>query len=201
VRSSEDNPRKNASPIWHGVPTALARRFHQVCVAKISEVVGEAGLTPLQHGALMHLSKLTGEPGIEQSGLADRLNVDRNTASLLVEQLVNKGLIERRVKGADRRARLLNLTPKGEKLYARLRPTYLNANESILAPITPSERKILFGLLIRLIDGNLDRERRDADRPNQQPSNKIRDHALREAAHTIEAERVTASPALRRRKL
>jgi DNA-binding MarR family transcriptional regulator len=171
VRSSDDNYRKaappaeskNAAPIWHSVPTALARRFHQICVAKLSEVIGKAGLTPLQHGALMHLSKLTGEPGIEQRGLADRLNVDRNTASLLVEQLVDKGLIERRVKGADRRARLLSLTPKGEKLYARLRPTYLDANESILAPITPSERKLLFGLLIRLIDGNLDRERRDAD--------------------------------------
>jgi DNA-binding MarR family transcriptional regulator len=67
------------------------------------------------------------------------------------------------VKQADRRARLLNLTAKGEKLYAGLRPTYLNANEKILAPITLSERKILFGLLIRLIDGNLDHERRDAD--------------------------------------
>jgi DNA-binding MarR family transcriptional regulator len=171
VRSSDHNSRevapssgsKNASPIWHSVPTALARRFHQVCVAKLSEVIGKAGLTPLQHGALMHLSKLTGEPGIEQSGLADRLNIDRNTASLLVEQLVGKGLIERRVKEADRRARLLNLTAKGEKLYAGLRPTYLNANEKILAPITLSERKILFGLLIRLIDGNLDHERRDAD--------------------------------------
>ena len=149
----------------------------------------------------MHLSKLTGEPGIEQSGLADRLNIDRNTASLLVEQLVKKGLIERRVKGADRRARLLNLTPTGEKLYARLRPTYLNANESILAPITLSERKLLFALLIRLIDGNLDRERRDADRPKQRPSNKITGGALSEASHKIETERVAASPALRRRKL
>ena len=209
VRSSDDNSRKaappaefkNAGPIWHSVPTALARRFHQICVAKLSEVVGKADLTPLQHGVLMHLSKLTGEPWIEQSGLADRLNIDRNTASLLVEQLVDKGLIERRVKGADRRARLLNLTPKGEKLYARLRPTYLNANESILAPITPSERKLLFGLLIRLIDGNLDRERRDADRLDQRPSNKIRGGAFYEAPHKIEAERVAASPALRRRKL
>lgn len=155
---------KNAAPIWHSVPTALARRFHQVCVARLSEVIGKAGLTPLQHGALMHLSKLTGEPGIEQSSLAERLNVDRNTASLLVEQLVKKGLIERRVNRADRRARLLNLTPKGEKFYARLRPAYLIANESILAPIAPSESKVLIGLLIRVIDGNLDREKSDAER-------------------------------------
>src|SRR5436190_8065188 len=145
---------------WHSVPTAIARRFHQICVAKTSEVVGEAGLTPLQYGVLIHLSKLTGKPGIEQNGLADRLNIDRNTASLLVEQLVKKGLVERQVNGADRRARLLNLTPSGEKLYARLRPSHIIANQSILAPINPAERKLLIDLLIRVIEGNLVDEKR-----------------------------------------
>src|SRR3954470_16087330 len=80
----------NIDPPWHRVPTAIARRFHKICVAKTSEVVGEVGLTPLQYGVLVHLSKLTGKPGIEQSSLADRLNIDRNTASLLVEELVKK---------------------------------------------------------------------------------------------------------------
>src|SRR5215211_2675531 len=84
---------RNADPPWHGVPTAIARRFHQVCVAKTSEVVGQAGLTPLQYGVLIHLSKLTGKPGIDQNALADRLNIDRNTASLMVEQLVKKGFV------------------------------------------------------------------------------------------------------------
>jgi DNA-binding MarR family transcriptional regulator len=148
----------NIDPAWHGVPTAIARRFHQICVAKTSEVVGEAGLTPLQYGVLIHLSKLTGKPGIEQNSLAGRLNVDRNTASLLVEQLVKKELVERRVNGDDRRARLLSLTTKGEKLYAQLRPAHLAANESILAPITPRERKLLISLLIRVIEGNLARK-------------------------------------------
>jgi DNA-binding MarR family transcriptional regulator len=145
----------NDDPPWHGVPTAIARRLHQICVAKTSEVVGEAGLTPLQYGVLIHLSKLTGKPGIEQNSLAGRLNVDRNTASLLVEQLVKKDLVERRVNGADRRARLLSLTPKGERLYGHLRPAHLAANESILTPITPRERKLLISLLIRVIEGNL----------------------------------------------
>jgi DNA-binding MarR family transcriptional regulator len=145
-------------PPWHAVPTAVARRLHQICVGKTSEVVGKAGLTPLQYGVLIHLSKPTGRPGIEQNNLADRLNVDRNTASLLVEQLVKKELVERRVNGADRRARLLSLTPKGEELYAQLRPAHLAANQSILAPITARERKLLISLLIRVIEGNLARE-------------------------------------------
>jgi DNA-binding MarR family transcriptional regulator len=160
VRTSRPAPANaNLGPPWHGVPTAIARRFHQICVSKTSEVVGEAGLTPLQYGVLIHLSKLTGKPGIEQNSLADRLNVDRNTASLVVEQLVKKELVERQVNDADRRARLLSLTTKGEKLYARLRPTHLSANESILAPISPRERKLLISLLIRVIEGNLAQDR------------------------------------------
>jgi DNA-binding MarR family transcriptional regulator len=146
---------ENVAPPWHGVPTAIARRLHQICVAKTSEVVGEAGLTPLQYGALIHLSKLTGKPGIEQNSLAARLNIDRNTASLIVEQLVKKALVERQVNGSDRRARLLSLTPKGERLYVQLRPAHLAANEGILAPITPRERKLLLSLLIQVIEGNL----------------------------------------------
>jgi DNA-binding MarR family transcriptional regulator len=150
----------NVDPPWHSVPTAIARRFHQISVAKVYEVVGKANLTPLQYGVLIHLSKLTGKPGIEQNGLADRLNVDRNTASLVVEQLVKNGLVDRRVNEADRRARLLSLTPNGEKLYARLRPAHIVANQSILAPIAPSERKLLIDLLIRVIEGNLANEKR-----------------------------------------
>jgi DNA-binding MarR family transcriptional regulator len=138
-------------------------------VAKTAAVVGEAGLTPLQYGVLIHLSKLTGKPGLEQNSLADRLNVDRNTASLLVEQLVKKELVERRVNNADRRARLLSLTPKGEKLYARLRPLHLAANEKVLEPITPRERKLLIDLLIRVIEGNLIHQAEGAGQRKRSP--------------------------------
>lgn len=148
------------APPWHTVPTAIARRFHQLCASKTAEVLGEAGLTPLQYGVLIHLSTETGKPGIEQNVLADRLNVDRNTASVLVEQLVKKGVVEREVNGADRRSRLLSLTPKGEKIFARLRPAHARVNETILTPIRPRERKLLMSLLIRVIEANATDEMR-----------------------------------------
>jgi DNA-binding MarR family transcriptional regulator len=132
-------------------------------------VVGQAGLTPLQYGALTNLSKLTGKPGIEQNDLAERLNIDRNTASLVVEQLVKKGLVERQVNGADRRARLLSLTPQGENLYARLRPAHLALNQRILAPITARERKLLIDLLIRVIEGNLSHQSDGTGRRKRAP--------------------------------
>jgi len=152
---------RTAEPPWHSIPTAIARRFHQVCVARTSELLSPAGLTPLQYGAMLHLSKTTGLPGIEQNSLAERINVDRNTASLLVEQLVKKGLLERQVNGADRRSRLLSLTAKGEALYARLRPAHAALNRGLLAPITRQEQKLLMDLLIRVVEGNLIQENRN----------------------------------------
>jgi DNA-binding MarR family transcriptional regulator len=120
-----------------------------------------AGLTPLQYGVLLHLNKTTGRPGIEQNSLAERINVDRNTASLLVEQLVKKGLVARQVNGTDRRSRLLSLTGKGEALYAQLRPAHAALNRDLLAPITAPEQKLLMDLLIRVIEGNLIQETRN----------------------------------------
>src|SRR3954467_492675 len=114
ARAPSSASSRTAKTPWHAIPTAIARRFHQVCVAKTSELVSPAGLTPLQYGAMLHLSKTTGRPGIEQNSLAERINIARNTASLLVEQLVKKGLLERQVNGSDRRSRLLSLTTKGE---------------------------------------------------------------------------------------
>lgn len=144
----------DVDPLWHGIPTAMARRFHQICAARTAEAVSEFGLTPLQYGAMVHLARITGD-GIEQNVLADRINVDRNTVSLLVEHLVKMGIVARQVNGADRRVRLLSLTAKGKKLHARLRPAVSAVNDNILSPITRRERKLLMDLLIRVIEENL----------------------------------------------
>ena len=75
------------------------------------------------------------------------------------------GLVERRVNGADRRARLLFLLPKGERLLERLYPTVAaDVADRILAPLEPDEREVLLDLLIRVIKGNLKHARPGAGR-------------------------------------
>jgi MarR family transcriptional regulator, lower aerobic nicotinate degradation pathway regulator len=143
------------APAWHDIPTAAARRFHQVCLAKSSKVLGAFGLTSLQFRVMIHLNRKTGSPGIEQNTLAARLNIDRNTASVVVEQMVKLGVVARQVNGADRRARLLSLTAKGDRIYGELLPAHAVANASVLAPISPRERKLFMNLLIRVVEGNL----------------------------------------------
>jgi DNA-binding MarR family transcriptional regulator len=72
-----------------------------------------------------------------------------------VEELVKLGLVARQVNGADRRSRLLSLTARGKKVYARLLPAVDTVNAEVLAPILPRERKQFMALLVRVIEGNL----------------------------------------------
>lgn len=142
---------ERAVPPVRRVLMALARRLFQICTTATAEVLAAEDLTPLQYAVMAYVE---GEPDIDQNGLAARLGVDRNNASLLVEQLESKRLIERRVNGADRRARLLRITSRGQKLYDRLRPDVFGAQERLLTLLTPDEREHLLDVLVRVIEGN-----------------------------------------------
>jgi DNA-binding MarR family transcriptional regulator len=143
----------NVPPVRRS-PTALARRFYQMCMGMQADGLAAANVTPLQYGVLAFLNRQDGEPGIDQNGLAARLGVERSHVSLLVEELGANGLVEQRVNGADRRARLLYLTPKGEKLHGRLRPGIAAANDRALEPLSPRERELFINMLIRMIGTN-----------------------------------------------
>jgi DNA-binding MarR family transcriptional regulator len=133
---------------------ALTRRVNQISMAMTAEAVGKADLTPMQYGAMSCLNKQDGEPGIDQIGLAARVGIDRNSASVLVDELAARGIIERRVSDADRRARLLQLTPYGERLFYQVRKDNLAAQARALAPLAPPERELLLDLLTRLVAAN-----------------------------------------------
>jgi DNA-binding MarR family transcriptional regulator len=152
------------------VATALARRFNQICVTLSADSVAEADLTPMQFAVLAYLNKRDGQPGIDQNSLAARLGVERSHVSLLVEELGKRGLVERLVNGADRRARILRLTPKGENAFDRLRKKNAAANERVLDPLGAKERELLFDMLIRVIKQNTAHARPGAGRRKRRPN-------------------------------
>ena len=145
---------ESGTPPVRRVPIALARRFFQICTTVAAECIADAGLMPLEYAVIAYLNKDIGEPDIDQNGLAARLGIDRNTTSLLVDRLEAKGLLERRVNREDRRARLLRLTTRGERLHARLYPVTSAAQQRILNVLAPAERDVLLDLLVRVIEGN-----------------------------------------------
>ncbi len=164
----------------------LTRRVNQIAIAMTAESLAEAGLTPLQYGAMGCLNRRDGEPGIDQMGLAARLGIDRNSASVLVEELAAQGLIERRMNDEDRRARLLHLTRAGERLFLQLRKKNLAAQERTLEILAPDERELLFDLLIRIIAANGQHARPGAGRRkrgSQQPHIKSQNRPSHFDAH------------------
>jgi DNA-binding MarR family transcriptional regulator len=154
VQGDDKSPTQNAVLPVRRTPISLARRFHQICTAAVAGSLAGEELTPLEVGVLAYLNRVTGEPDIDQNGLAARLGVDRSHASLLVEKLVARGLVERRINAENRRALLLRVTPAGEKLYARIRPRAFSAQQRILEVLPTKERALLIDLLARVVEGN-----------------------------------------------
>jgi DNA-binding MarR family transcriptional regulator len=138
-------------PSRHRVPAHLARRFHQICVGITAEVTASAGLTPVEFSVL---TALHDAPGIDQGTLADRLGLDPVTAHKLAGRLGEFGLLNRRVNPADRRARVLSLTPHGQKVHDDLRPRARIQGERILAPLAPEERTRFLDMLTQLVEAH-----------------------------------------------
>jgi DNA-binding MarR family transcriptional regulator len=109
------------------------------------------GTVPLEFAVLIHLNAT---PGIDQNTLAARLALDRTSTGALVHGLEKKGLVTRAVSSTDRRARVLELTSKGAALHARVRPKGEAAQAEILSVLSPSERKTLIDLLVRVVEAN-----------------------------------------------
>lgn len=154
------------------IPLALARRFFQICTSASAEAVSDADLTPLEFAVMAYVNATDGERDLDQSALAARLGVDRNTTSLLVGSLESKGLLARRVSDADRRARLIRLTARGERLFAKLHPKAIEAQLQVLDALDPTERDVLIELLVRVIEANPDLARPGAGRRKRSANGK-----------------------------
>src|SRR5438094_3972168 len=86
-----------------------------------------------------------------QRDLARRLHYDPSNITSLADSLEARGLIERRADAADRRVRLLALTPAGGELQASLEER-LAQPPAFLQRLTQDEQKQLLLLLTKIFD-------------------------------------------------
>lgn len=159
--------RRNASwnqPTWlqftsidesivpHHVPFPLVRRLEQIFAwAAADALANEPAETPQEYAALAVLDDF---PGIDQRRLAALTGLDRTNVGQLIDRLEAKGLVERRISGADRRARELRLSSQGKRIRRRMRPKIVSAQAQVLSSLTPAEQDILIDLLIRVVKAN-----------------------------------------------
>lgn len=73
----------------------------------------------------------------------------KSTISRAVQQLEERGLVERDVSSSDKRAYVLKLTAEGRKLFRQLQPLVLAYEAELLSHIPPaSSRGLLRGLKV-----------------------------------------------------
>ena len=105
------------------------------------------GVSRAQWQVLISLAR---NEGINQSGLAERLEVETITVGRMVDRLADAGLVERRADPADRRAWRLFLTPQAHPILAELHGVAGEVRGEMFAGIDEADQAVLHGLLARL---------------------------------------------------
>ena len=101
---------------------ALARRF--------DDALRPLGLTNGQFSLMMSLNRPQ-PPGM--GDVASLLAMDRTTLTAALKLLERRGLVKVTPDPADRRGRLLTLTPKGKRLLARAAPVWEATHQEVQA--------------------------------------------------------------------
>jgi DNA-binding MarR family transcriptional regulator len=102
------------------------------------------GIEPRQFAMLRYVSAAEGQ---SQQALGAALGIPASRMVALVDDLEERGLLERRQNPADRRTHALFLTPKGHKLLAEALAVAGAHETMVTSALTPAERAELHRLL------------------------------------------------------
>jgi DNA-binding MarR family transcriptional regulator len=86
-----------------------------------------------------------------QAELSRRTGVYRSDLVAVLNELAERGLVERTPDPGDRRRNVITITSQGRQHLRRLDKLISELQEDLLAPLTQPEREQLTGLLVRLL--------------------------------------------------
>ena len=116
----------------------LASRFFE-------SVTGQFGLSYPQ-AAVLTVLRLRGRP-LPLSHVARLLTQEAQSTTELADRLERRGLVRRTRDPRDRRLVLLELTPEGREVHARLQPGLSEGSEHVFAALNERDRARLAALL------------------------------------------------------
>jgi DNA-binding MarR family transcriptional regulator len=117
------------------------------CASRFAERLAPLNLKPPHAGILIILREAD---GLTQQALGDRLGVFPSRLVGLLDELEERGLVERRDSPSDRRSYALHLTAAGRETLERLGRIAREHNDALCAALSESERVQLAGLLSRI---------------------------------------------------
>ncbi|MFF9274247.1 MarR family winged helix-turn-helix transcriptional regulator [Streptomyces griseosporeus] len=129
----------------------LLDRTSHVLRTRMTAALAVIGLTPRMHCVLVHAM----EEERTQIQLAEIGDMDKTTMVATVDALEKAGLAERRASSADRRARIIAVTPKGAKLAKRSQEIVDRVHQEALDALPKTQRETFLKAMNRLVTGHL----------------------------------------------
>jgi len=124
----------------------LLARASALLNAESTAALRELGITPRQHYVLV--TARSGEH--TQTDLARTVGLDKTTLMVTLDELERTGLAERRPLPRDRRARLVALTPAGERVLEQADAALERSRVGVLSLLPDDERSVFLSALSTL---------------------------------------------------
>ena len=146
--SSSETPRPEAVPALETRASFLVSQLGLQSAQRFTAALAPLGITPNRFGVLVHLARPEGRT---QQELATALGLHRNSMVGMIDDLEERGLVERRRHPDDRRAYAIHLTPAAHAVLEAGDRLADEQEEAMLAPLDAGERAALVATLTRLV--------------------------------------------------
>lgn len=125
------------------------RLAHGAVYRHFTETFSDLELTQKQVSVLWLVDD---HPGLSQTDIGSRLQMDRATTMTLINRLQSRGFLRRKKSRSDGRKHALHLTPEGEVALSRAKICIQEHETWLKSRYTDKELKVLLELLDRLHD-------------------------------------------------
>jgi DNA-binding MarR family transcriptional regulator len=133
-------------------PSSLAFLLSQVGVyasRRFAQRIAKIDLHPPQFRVLNMVDAAEGQ---SQQAIGEAIQAPASRMVAIVDELEERGLVERRPHPGDRRIRALHLTPAGRRLLSRGRGIAMEHEAELVRGLSKADRASLLALLQRVVE-------------------------------------------------
>ena len=134
-------------------PSSLAFLLSQVGIHASRQFAERLAGIDLQPPLFRVMNVVDAAEGLSQQAIGEAIRAPASRMVAIVDELEQRGLVERRPDPGDRRVHALHLTPKGRKLLARGRQIAREHEAELTRGMSKADRDRLVTLLRQIVAG------------------------------------------------
>ena len=127
---------------------SLISHLHTVTADFTNRRLPEKGKFVSSHGFILYLLSI--EKQLSKKEIAQKINRDKSTATVLIRRLIDEGLVEETSSPDDNRIKLISLTDKGKKLNDTTSGISKSLLEVCYRRFSDEEKSTLLSLLLKM---------------------------------------------------